>query len=89
MEDLQPCALEPGTCLRRLPSECQSLCHPAVLPPPAPPEAAGPCWHCAGEPRLGTLSGAALAGGTLHTAASHGGAAPGTDLHAEAIRTCA
>lgn len=47
MADSQSCAVEPGMCLYRLPSECQSLCHPTVpSPPPSPEAAAG-----AGEPR--------------------------------------
>lgn len=48
LEVLQSCEEEPGMCLHRLPSECQSLCHPAALScPPAPH------WHCAGEGRQG------------------------------------
>lgn len=87
MEDLQPCVVEPAMCVRRLPSECQSICHPAVLPSPLPPEVAACTETALGEPRVGTPGISDLASDTLQLL-SHGGAEPSIDFHAEGIKTC-
>lgn len=58
LEVLQYCEEEPGMCLHRLPSERQSLCHPATLSaPPCPPLAL-----CRGR-QARTLQGAGLTDG--------------------------
>lgn len=60
MEDLQPCVVEPAMCLRRLPSEGQSICHPAVLPSPLPPEVAACSETALGGPRVETQASVTL-----------------------------
>ena len=65
MEELQPCVVEPARCLHSLPSECQSIGHPAVLPSPPPPEVAACTETALGEPRVGTPGNTDLAGDTL------------------------